>query len=484
MLKTTKNAFLYKAISKYQDHYDYTNIDFKDMDTPITIHCNIHNCEYTQTPRQHLKSEGCSACCKERALLPFSIFVKRAKAKHNGKYSYDHAVYLGSKVPIKITCPVHGDFLQKPTDHLKGNGCQRCGRKKQRRTFLKDVEWFKNKIKTIDTGLSTPVYDTYKNTRDKMDFICAKHGRYQQWVYHFLAGTQCPKCGIERRADAARTGTAEFIRRANKVHQNKYNYDKVVYRTTGEKVCITCPIHGDFWQTPDNHVIQKQGCPVCGKEKKYRIESLGIDGFIKKARAVHGNKYDYDSVTNYTNNKNKVCITCPIHGAFWQRPDQHLRGAGCPKCASSKGEQAIANILAKMGLAFEAQFQIPGNSFRYDFFIPSLKLIIEYHGKQHFIPLDRFGGEKGLEEIRARDEIKRSLVLSHGYIYESIGYYRFSDIEKALIEVITNHYKYVYHDIFYSSFQTLIIGANLPVATTVADVKKYLARSYLESKLS
>ena len=58
---------------------------------------------------------------------------------------------------------------------------------------------------------------------------------------------------------------------------------------------------------------------------------LTTEKFIEKARAVHGDTYDY-SKTQYVRSMEKVCITCPEHGDFWQVPTSHLRGVGCPKC--------------------------------------------------------------------------------------------------------------------------------------------------------
>lgn len=65
---------------------------------------------------------------------------------------------------------------------------------------------------------------------------------------------------------------------------------------------------------------------------------LTKDEFIKRARAKHGDKYDYSEV-NYVNGDTKVKIICPIHGAFWQTPHNHLhgkKGRGCPICGKSK----------------------------------------------------------------------------------------------------------------------------------------------------
>ena len=124
--------------------------------------------------------------------------------------------------------------------------------------------------------------------------------------------------------------TEEFVRRAKAIHGDKYDYSKVVYQKKDSKVCIICPKHGEFWQTPHNH-SRGQKCPKCALENK----TMTTEKFISKAQAIHGNMYNYSKV-NYIDTKTKVCIICPIHGEFWQRPDIHLRGSICPKCSNNK----------------------------------------------------------------------------------------------------------------------------------------------------
>ena len=80
--------------------------------------------------------------------------------------------------------------------------------------------------------------------------------------------------------------TENFIEKANKIHNYRYNYSKVKYINNREKVCIICPEHGEFWQGPYKHLIG-QGCPKCGGAQK-----SNVDEFILKAKKVHGDKYD------------------------------------------------------------------------------------------------------------------------------------------------------------------------------------------------
>lgn len=131
----------------------------------------------------------------------------------------------------------------------------------------------------------------------------------------------------------AKLTTEEFIKKARKVHGDKYDYSKVEYLYNKTEVCIICREHGEFWQKPKNH-LGGYGCPICSGRKKMRT----ID-FIKRAKQVHGNKYDY-SKAEYKGNTEKVCIICPEHGEFMQRAGHHLRGVGCSKCGIIKSSSA------------------------------------------------------------------------------------------------------------------------------------------------
>ena len=108
--------------------------------------------------------------------------------------------------------------------------------------------------------------------------------------------------------------TEEFINKANKVHNGKYDYSKVEYVNAKTKVCIICPEHGEFWQTPNNHLSGK-GCALCANENKLHLYNKSNDKFISEAQMIHYGKYDYSKV-EYVNAKTKICIICPEHGEF------------------------------------------------------------------------------------------------------------------------------------------------------------------------
>lgn len=149
-----------------------------------------------------------------------------------------------------------------------------------------------------------------------------------------------------------------FIRRATDMYDGRYDYDKVEFVDRYTKVTITCPIHGDFQQTPAQHLHGK-GCPMCGKEMETENRKSNVEEFIKKAREIHGDKYDYSKFV-YERAKNKGIIICPIHGEFMQSPDLHLRGSGCPKC---KGELRKRHMMMDGDEFIELSIEKYGNRF-------------------------------------------------------------------------------------------------------------------------
>ena len=170
----------------------------------------------------------------------------------------------------------------------------------------------------------------YVNSKTKVCIICPEHGEFWQRPSHHLDGHGCTICAIKKTVLRCRSNTKDFIEKATKIHINKYDYSKVEYVNNHTKVCIICPEHGEFWQLPSNH-LRGEGCIKCRTDKVVQKRRLTTDSFIKKANFIHKYKYDYSKV-NYVNSDTMVCIICPEHGEFWQKPHNHLFGNGCIKC--------------------------------------------------------------------------------------------------------------------------------------------------------
>ncbi len=168
----------------------------------------------------------------------------------------------------------------------------------------------------------------YINSLTKVCIICPEHGEFWQTPVAHVRGNQCPKCANIKRGDNKRWDNDKFIRESSKMHGLKYDYTKVDYCSANNKVCIICPEHGEFWQTPASH-ISGQGCPKCAGKNLEKNEV--IERFIQK----HGKFYNYSKV-EYNGMHKKVCIICPEHGEFWQTPAKHILGQGCKECSNKK----------------------------------------------------------------------------------------------------------------------------------------------------
>lgn len=130
--------------------------------------------------------------------------------------------------------------------------------------------------------------------------------------------------------------TEEFIRKANEIHNNKYNYLEIQYKNNSTKISIICKLHGIFDQRPKDH-LKGQGCPTCGKIKQQSQRASSSEEFIRKATTIHGNTYSYNYV-KYINAHTKITIVCnECQHKFQQTPNSHLNGSGCPTCNTGGG---------------------------------------------------------------------------------------------------------------------------------------------------
>lgn len=209
-----------------------------------------------------------------------------------------------------------------------------------------------------------------------------------------------------------RQNTVWFIEKAKEIHGSKYDYSKSEYINSRIKICIICPEHGEFWQTSSNHFNSVNCCSVCANISRSNKEKNSTVHFIRKAKEIHGDKYDYSKVV-YKNNYSDVCIICPDHGDFFQPPNRHTTfKSGCPQCRESKGERLIKRWLRDNNIMFESEYRFSDcrNSLPlpFDFYLPELNTCIEYDGIQHFKPIDRFGGTEVFNRTLENDRIKES----------------------------------------------------------------------------
>lgn len=188
-------------------------------------------------------------------------FIDESNKVHNNKYTY-LGEYLGNKCKISIVCPEHGQFEQRPINHLSGQGCPKCGKKK-----MMTNDEFINKSNLLHKHKYT-YPNTYQNSKIKIGINCEKHGIFYQRPNDHLSGYGCNYCYLE-----SKPNLNDFIVKSKLKHGGKYDYSKVAFKNNYTKVNIICDKHGLFSQRPNDH-INGNGCPICREskgEKKIRL---------------------------------------------------------------------------------------------------------------------------------------------------------------------------------------------------------------------
>jgi hypothetical protein len=189
-------------------------------------------------------------------------FINQAREIHGKKYDYTMVNYINNSIKVLIICPIHGEFVIRPNDHLsKKVGCNKCynaGVSKKNKVANDIINRFK-KVHKNRYDYSLVNYDGYDK---KVDIICPLHGVFKQTPHHHIDGSGCLKCGGTNKLT-----TEEFIKKAIKIHDYEYDYSLVEYKNNITKVKIICKTHGIFEQKPVNHITKMSGCPICKHSK-------------------------------------------------------------------------------------------------------------------------------------------------------------------------------------------------------------------------
>lgn len=255
--------FTLKSKEIFGEKYDYSCSEFVAKNKKIKIRCREHGL-FEQRPNDHLRGySGCSGCMSVNRKKPKlgkrltqEDFVEKATKVHNGRYSYGNSVFTTTREKLLVTCPNHGDFLVQANNHLRGQGCKSCQSENQRHSGKEVIEKFKKKHGDRYDYSKT----AYKGNHEKVEIICKTHGSFWQTpATHYSRGSGCKKCAPNN----PRT-EKEILNKFREVHGIRYDYSKVKYLNMDMKVRIICKDHGDFLQTPYQHLLGS-GCPTCAK---------------------------------------------------------------------------------------------------------------------------------------------------------------------------------------------------------------------------
>ena len=317
----------------------------------------------------------------------------------------------------------------------------------------------------------------YKNCKIKINIICLEHGIFEQTPDSHLRGHGCPKCANKNNHEDIVQLSKKFIEKSNEKHNYSYDYSKINYKNAKTKIKILCKVHGFFWQTPDSHV-RGNGCKKCFDDKKKYLYNFNTEFFIEKSKKIHGDLYNYDNV-DYSNNRTKVVIICKIHGQFKKRPEKHLRGSGCPKCKSSRGEQTIITCLDELNIQYFHKFKFNDCKFKrlleFDFYLPKYNIIIEYNGLQHYENVN-WSGKLTNEQMndmlkinKARDNVKLEYCKENDLLLLNISYLDLEYIKYIITHKINDMEKNINKRIYLETTDALnrIENSNIKSIVTV-----------------
>jgi hypothetical protein len=443
-------TFIINAKRVHGDKYDYTKVNWIDHKSKVIIVCPQHGM-FSQSPTTHLNGSGCRDCGyiknSKKATTSTSEFLDKAKKVHGQKYIYSKVNYINSKTKIVITCSIHGDFSQTPNNHLQGDNCPKCGLLTQgensRLTTKEFIRLARNKY--------NDKYDyskvKYVHYEKKVIIICPKHGEQLQTPHSHLAKINisgCKRCGVDIMKSKTRLTTKEFIEKAKLIHGNKYDYSEIEYINSITKVKIICPKHGMTLQSPNYHLKNGgMGCRKCGIERSALTKSSSTDEFIKKAKLIHGDKYDYTK-TNYEKVNKNVIIACPDHGEFLQTPGSHLSGSNCYDCSvdiiKSKTRLTTKEFIEKAKLIHGDQYDY--SKVKYQNSRTKITIICKEHGEFMMEANSHTSGGQNCPKCSLIESTKRMTYTTKQFIEKAVkkhkGLYGYkkSNYVKSNIKVI------------------------------------------------
>ena len=248
----------------YNNFYEYISIDRTTKKTKLEIKCPIHGI-FKKHMYDHLqRNQGCSLCSTPSKMTN-ELFIIKANLIHNNKYDYSLVNCKDSNTKVQIKCNIHGIFEQLSSNHLQGQGCQKCCK-----NCKMNDETFIIKANQVHNNKYTYENINYIGIKNKINILCKYHGCFLQTPSDHLSGNGCYKCsGLVK-------NTEDFIEKAKILHKNIYDYSKVNYVNTRSKIIIICKIHGEFKQMPNTH-LNGCSCSKCNLSSFSKVSLLWLN---------------------------------------------------------------------------------------------------------------------------------------------------------------------------------------------------------------
>lgn len=430
--RTTEESFLMKVKDKHGDRYNYSKMNFIDMENKIEIICSNHG-SFWQKPKNHIFSgNGCPKCNSSKGELLIENFLILNNINYQKQFIFNDC---------RLVNPLPFDFYL--TDYnicIEFDGIQHSSKDKSQSFYhddsIKKRDEIKNlycknnnidlyrisysKIKNIEKHLnlflnrkkilsSTEKRENFiKKSIEiwgyKYDYSEVKYIDYRTPVkigYKGLWYKQTPQKHLQGRKiehQESRMSNENFISLSRKIWGDRFDYSNCEYLGTNIKVRLFDKINKKWIeQTAKSHL------------KGFEVVKLSKEEFLDSCQLVHDFKYKYD-LDGYKNLSSRIKIDCPIHGEFELKAASHIYGSGCSKCVDRLFNRDVKKFLdeSRISFFFQHKFEDCKNIYKlpFDFYIPSMRTCIEFDGIQHFQPVGYFGGPESFKRLKINDKIK------------------------------------------------------------------------------
>lgn len=327
--------------------------------------------------------------------------------------------YINSTTKIKHFCLIHKVYwYTTPTRALNGSGCEICHNEKISKRKTKTNEEYFEYLKNNNPDI-VPL-EPYISMKTKILHLCKKHNI--EWYVspdNILHGHGCRLCGNEKISNNCKITYDDYVKRLKEINSNIVCTGNYINSTTHAK--HRCLIDGYEWDAVPSSILSGRGCPKCGGTLKKTN-----DVFVKEVNKINRN---IDVIGIYTTARTKIMFKCKKCGNAWNAyPYSILEGTGCPKCNESHGEKEVQNWLDKHNISYVRQMKfdkcIDIALLPFDFYLPNNNICIEYDGKQHFSPVDLYGGKQGFIIRKKHDDIKNKFCEENNINLIRIPYYK------------------------------------------------------------
>lgn len=271
-------------------------------------------------------------------------FLERAFAKFGTKFDYSKVVYEKCNAEVIICCPVHGDFLQTPTQHLASrHGCRLCASENMTRDNLSRGERVAEAKRVYGSAYDYSSWEpdtSYLSSTAHCNIHCVDFEI--SYYNHVVKGQGCPLCMGDKISNI-KTMTHSVAERELKKKHNHLSILKESYKGFAERCKISCDIHGEFEAKPQNLIPTKHGCPLCAEDNGIiTSRTLTTEEFLGRLPEKYHN-LDFSN-TVYTHMSGPITFRCKTHNIeHTVRAGNliHSSGLGCPICNKERVSEVL-----------------------------------------------------------------------------------------------------------------------------------------------